>query len=303
MVTAPGVAAAPLHTRRVRAAWLFLLPALGLLAAVAAYPLLRTLALAFTDARLADLDAARWIGLENFRLALADPDWWRAVWNTLVFTTSSVSLQLALGLGVAVVLDARFRGRGPLRAAVLVPWAIPTVVCAQMWRWMYHDLYGVINDLLLRLGLIAAPVPWLAGETTAMLAVVLTDVWKATPFMALLLLAGLQTIPAELHEAAKVDGAGALTRFRTITLPLLVPAIAIALIFRTLDALRVFDLIYVMTSNSRATASISVYARQQMVDFQDVGYGSAISVLVFVIVGLCAVAYAAGLRPDRVLQR
>ncbi|MFQ5775531.1 MAG: carbohydrate ABC transporter permease [Kiloniellaceae bacterium] len=293
----------PLHNRRVRAAWLFLLPALALLVGVAGYPLARTVAFAFTDARLSDLDAAGWIGLSNFGFALTDPDWWRAVWNTVVFTLGSVSLQLVLGLAFALVLDARFRGRGPLRAAVLVPWAIPTVVCAQMWRWMYHDVYGVINDLLLRLGLIERPVAWLADDVTAMAAVIVTDVWKATPFMALLLLAGLQTIPAELQEAAKVDGAGPVTRFRTITLPLLLPAIGIALIFRTLDALRVFDLIYVMTSNSRATASISVYARQQMIDFQDVGYGSAVSVMIFAIVGLFTVAYAAGLRPDRVVRR
>lgn len=293
----------PLAARQRRAAALFLFPTLALLAVVAGYPLLRTLVFAFTDASLTDLGAARWVGLDNFAFALADPDWWGAVRNTLVFTAGSVSLQLVLGLAVALLLDRELRGRGPLRAAVLVPWAVPTVVSAQMWSWMYNDVYGVLNDLLLRLGLIAAPVAWLAEPGLAMAAVIVTDVWKATPFMALILLAGLQSIPGELYEAARVDGAGALARFRTITLPLLVPAIIVALIFRTLDAFRVFDLIYVMTSNSRATATVSVYARQQMVDFQDVGYGSALSVLIVVIAGLFTVAYAAGLRLDRVLAR
>jgi trehalose/maltose transport system permease protein len=292
-----GEPRAPLAARRARTAWLFLLPMLAILAAVAGWPLLRTAGFAFTDAYLADLAAARWVGFENFAFALTDPGWWNAVWNTLVFTVLTVSLQFALGLVIALALNRRFRGRGPLRAIVLIPWAVPTVVSAQMWRWMYHDVYGVVNDLLLRLGLIEAPVAWLAGGATAMAAVVITDVWKATPFMALLLLAGLQTIPAQLYEVARVDGVGPIRTFLHITLPLLRPAIAVALIFRTLDALRVFDLIYVMTSNAEATATVSVYARQQLIDFQDVGYGSAVSMLVFVLVGLVSVAYVAGLRP------
>ena len=292
-----GERRAPLAARRARTAWLFLLPTLAILAAVAGWPLLRTAGFAFTDAYLPDLAAARWVGFENFAFALTDPGWWNAVWNTLVFTVLTVSLQFALGLVIALALNQRFRGRGPLRAIVLIPWAVPTVVSAQMWRWMYHDVYGVVNDLLLRLGLIEAPVAWLAGGATAMAAVVITDVWKATPFMALLLLAGLQSIRTQLYEAARVDGVGQIRTFLHITLPLLRPAIAVALIFRTLDALRVFDLIYVMTSNAEATATVSVYARQQLVDFQEVGYGSAVSMLVFVLVGLVSVAYVAGLRP------
>lgn len=297
MVAAARHRNSPLAARRVRTAWLFLLPMLVILAAVAGWPLLRTAGFAFTDAFLPELDSARWVGFTNFAFALTDPGWWRAVWNTLVFTAFSVSLELGLGLVVALALNQGFRGRGPMRAIVLIPWAVPTVVSAQMWRWMYHDIYGVVNDLLLRLGLIDAPVAWLAGGATAMAAIIVTDVWKATPFVALLLLAGLQTIPAQLYEAARVDGVGPVRTFLHITLPLLRPAIAVALIFRTLDALRVFDLVYVMTSNAWATATMSVYARQQLVDFQDVGYGSAISMLVFVVVGVVSVAYVVTLRP------
>jgi trehalose/maltose transport system permease protein len=281
----------------VRAAWLFLLPTLLILAAVAAWPLGRTIALSFTDARLGELGTARWVGFDNFAALAADPDWWHAVRTTLVFAAVSVTLELALGMVIALVLDRSFPGRGLVRAAVLIPWAVPTVVSAQMWRWMYNDTFGVVNDLLLRLGLIAQPVAWLADDRTALAAVIATDVWKSTPFMALLLLAGLQTIPGELYQAASVDGAGALRRFLSVTLPLLRPALAVALIFRTLDALRVFDLIYVMTSNARGTATLSVYARQQLIDFQDGGYGSAIASVIFVIIALASVIYVALLRP------
>ena len=286
-----------LGARKARTAWLFLAPAIAILGAVAGWPLIRTVSFAFTDAQLSALGAARWIGVQNFTDLLADPDWWHAVAVTLIFAVVSVTLEFILGLIVALVLHARFRGRGALRAAMLIPWAVPTVVSAQMWRWMYNDSYGVINDLLLRLGLIHAPVAWLANDRTAIAAVIVTDVWKATPFVALLLLAGLQNISEELYDAAKIDGAGPLARVRRITLPLLRPAIAVALIFRTLDALRVFDLIYVMTSNSRATATISVYARQQLVDFQDVGYGSAASSVIFVIIALAGIGYIAVLKP------
>jgi trehalose/maltose transport system permease protein len=285
------------HRRRVRAAWLFLLPTLLVLAVVAAWPLGRTILLGFTDAELGDLAGGNWVGLDNFRRLATDPDWWHAVRTTLLFAAVSVSLELALGMVIALVLDVSFFGRGAVRAAVLVPWAVPTVVSAQMWRWMYNDTFGVVNDLLLRLGLIDRPVAWLADDRTALAAVIATDVWKATPFMALLLLAGLQTIPAELYQAASVDGAGAVRRFLSVTLPLLRPAIAVALIFRTLDALRAFDLIYVMTSNARGTATMAVYARQQLIDFQDAGYGSAVSCVVFVIIGLVSVLYIALLRP------
>jgi len=272
-----------------------LAPALAVLAAVAGWPLLRTLWVSVTDAELGA--GGHFVGLANYAVLAADPEWWRALRNTAVFTVVSVALELVLGLLVALVLDQRFHGRGALRAAVLVPWAIPTVVAAQMWRWMYNDLYGVVNDLALRLGLIGEPVAWLVGEGTAMAAVIVADAWKATPFVALVLLAGLQTIPGELYEAARVDGAGRLGRFFHVTLPLLRPAIAVAVVFRTLDALRVFDVIYVMLGNAQATATVSIYARQQLVAFQDAGLGSAASVAVFVLVGMVSVGCIAALRP------
>lgn len=281
---------APLAAQRRRDAAWFLLPLLAALAAVAGWPLGRTIWLSLTDASLAGGMHA-FIGFDNYAVLLQDPEWWRAVGNTLVFAAVSVALETALGLAIALVLDTEIRGRVLLRAAVLVPWAIPTVVSAQLWAWMLHDQYGVINEVLLGLGLIEAPRAWLADRTLAMASVIAVDVWKTTPFMVLLLLAALQTVPGELYEAAKVDGAGAVRRFLVVTLPVIRPALLVAVIFRTLDALRIFDLIYVMVGNASATATMAVYARQHMIDFQDTGYGSAASTLLFAVVAMAAAVF------------
>jgi trehalose/maltose transport system permease protein len=283
--------ASRLTRERVRSAWLFMAPMLVVLVLVAGWPLARTIWFGFTDANLADLGGSTFIGVENYYWLIQDPDWWNAVWNTIVFATISVSIELALGLAIALALDAHFRGRGLLRAAVLIPWAIPTVVSAQMWGWMFHDVFGVINHMLMGLRLISQPIAWTASPDTALLAVIMVDVWKTTPFMALLLLAGLQMLPQECYESAKVDGVHPVKVFLKVTLPLLKPALMVAVIFRALDALRIFDLIYVMSGNNKDTMSMSVYARQQLVDFQDVGYGSAAATMLFMIIALFTVVY------------
>lgn len=282
----------PLERERIRAAWTFLLPMLVVLALVAGWPLARTIWFGFTNANLADLKHAEWIGISNYLSRedgrwsglLADPDWWRAVRNTVAFAVVSVSLETVFGMIIALVLNTPFRGRGLVRAAVLIPWAIPTIVSAKMWGWMLNDQFGILNHALMGLGILAHPVAWTADPHLALMAVVMVDVWKTTPFMALLILAGLQLLPADCFEAAKIDGANPVQAFFSITLPLIRPAVAVAVIFRALDALRVFDLIYVLTSNSTDTMSMSVYARQQLVDFQEVGYGSAASTLLFLII-------------------
>lgn len=280
-----------LTRQRVRAAWLFLAPVLIVLAAVAGWPLLNTIAYGFTDASLIDPAAAHFIGLDNYRYLLLDPNWWAAVRNTVVFAVVSVALETALGMVIALALNARFPGRGGLRAAVLIPWAIPTVVSAQMWSWMFNDVFGVINHILLGLGLIDHAIAWLASPHTALLSIILVDVWKTTPFMALLLLAGLQMLPQECYEAARVDGVHPVKVFFRVTLPLLRPALTVAVIFRLLDALRMFDLVYVMSGNSRDTMSMSVYARQQLIDFGDLGFGSAAATMIFAIIALFTVVY------------
>ena len=285
-----------LSRERAKFAWLMCIPALGLLAAVAGYPLLRTLYYSFTDAKLATLDAPKWIGLENFVYLFQDADWWRSVFNTLLFSAFSIPLEFIIGMWFALLLHSQFRGRGVVRAAVLVPWAIPTVVSAQMWSWMFHDQYGVINEVFNMLGLLHSRPAWLAEPSLTLLAVVAVDVWKSTPFVTLLLLAGLQTIPMSLYEAARLDGVSRFNRFRYLTLPMLRPAIAVTLIFRLLDTLRIFDLPYVLTSHSKRVASMSIFARQQMMDFQDVGYGSAASFLIFCVIGVIAYVYLRSFR-------
>lgn len=301
--TAPKRKATTLRRERERVAWVLTAPALALLALVAGWPLLRTLFYSFTDAKLDDPEDYNLVGFANYLSffkggssgVLADPLWWRAVGNTLWFTGVSVSLELVFGMLLALLMDRSFRGRGLLRAAVLVPWAIPTIVSAKMWGWMFHDQYGIVNDLLSRLDLISTRPAWIADPSLSMWAVVVADVWKTVPFMALMLLAALQLIPGDLYEAGRIDGAGPFRRFFHITLPLIKPAMIVALIFRAMDALRIFDLIYVLTSNSEATISISGYAREQMIDFQDMGPGSAASVLVFMTVaGVAAVFLTAG---------
>ncbi len=285
-----------LARRRARLAWLLVLPLLAALALVALWPLARTVWFSVTDATLLDLGAAAYVGLDNYSFLLADPGWWRSVGNTLLFTATSVTLEVCLGFAIALALDAQFPGRGALRAAVLIPWAIPTVVSAKMWAWMFHDVYGVLNEMLLGIGLIDAPVAWTASPDLAMAALVAVDVWKTTPFVALLLLAGLQMLPRDCYEAARVDGASAWTMFFRITLPLMKPALAVAVIFRILDAMRIFDLVYVLTGTSPQTMTMAVYARQQLIDFQDFGLGSAAATLLFLVIAMVTVIYMMAVR-------
>jgi len=259
--------------QRARVAWFYLAPLLIALLLVAAWPLLRTVAFSFTDANLSDLTTWKFVGFANYVYLFQDPLWWRAVGNTLLFTVVSVGLETLLGLIIALTINTQMPGRGLVRAAILIPWAIPTVVSAKMWAWMLHDLYGVVNVLFMNIGVIDRPWAWLADPNLSMAAVVMVDVWKATPFMALLTLAALQTLSEDIYEAARVDGIGPIRAFFHITLPLIRPALLVAIIFRGLDAMRVFDVIYVLTGNNLATTTMSVYARQQLVDFQDVAYG------------------------------
>lgn len=290
----------PLSTARVRRAWLMAAPMLLVLLLVAGWPLARTIWLSFTDASLSNLDQWRFVGLSNYigdGGLLQDPDWWGAVANTVVFALVSVSLETTLGLGVALLLNHPSRARTLLRACMLIPWAVPTVVSAKVWSWMLHDQFGVVNHYLVALGLVATPIAWTADPDLALFTVVLVDVWKTTPFMALLILAALQMVPGDCYEAARVDGVPAFTVFRRVTLPLILPGIAVAMVFRLLDAMRVFDLIYVMTSNSRSTKSMSVFVREQLIDFQLVGYGSAAATLVFFSISLMTILYMGVLRP------
>lgn len=288
----PGGAAGAFMRRRARHAWIFLTPALVVVAFVALYPLAHTFYLSFTNTRLGSGEPARFIGLQNYVDLAGDGFFREAVAVTVTFTVMAVLIELALGLTIALVVNSRFRGRSVVRAAMLVPWAIPTVVSAQLWKWMYNDIYGVLNDILVnRLGLLQSNVAFTAQTATSFPAIVLVDVWKTTPFMALLLLAGLQLIPGDLYEAARVDGATRLQMFTRITLPLLRPALLVALIFRTLDSLRVFDVFYVMFGSRPDMQTMATYAHQNLVAISDVGYGSAISVAIFFVIAIFIALY------------
>lgn len=288
-----------------RAIWLFLAPMLVVLATVAAWPLARTLFYSVTNASLIDMSIYDFVGFDNFIAydngrwygVLTDPQWLRALRNTLVFAFVSVSIETVLGVVIALVVNANLPGRGLMRAAMLVPWAIPTVVSAKIWAWMLNDQFGAINHLLMGAGLIDAPMAWLGGSGLAMASIVMVDVWKTTPFVALLVLAALQTLPRDCYEAAAVDGIHPVRLFFRVTLPLIRPALAVAVIFRLLDAMRMFDLVYVMTGSNSETMTLSVYARQQLVSFQDVGYGSAASTTLFGIIVLVTALYVALLKP------
>ena len=293
-----------LSQQRQRAAFWFIAPMLAALFFVAAWPLLRTVWFSLTDTKLSDLYAGQWIGFDNYlslrvmdsgrwiwRGTLVDPDWWNAVWNTVRFAFVSVFFETVLGLIVALVLNAEFKGRGLVRAAILIPWAIPTIVSAKMWAWMLNDQFGILNDIALNLGLISQKIAWTASVDTAMYAVLMVDIWKTTPFMALLILAGLQMVPRDIYEAAKLDGINPLKVFFRITLPLIRPALAVAIIFRMLDALRIFDLVYVLTPNSAATKTMSVISRENMIDFDKFAYGAAQSTLLFAIIAIFVSLY------------
>src|SRR5437773_3249035 len=192
---------------------------------------------------------------------------------------------------IALVVKSNFKGRGAMRAAMLVPWAITTVVAAQMWKWMFDDVFGVVNDAGVRLHILNHSVAWISQPSTALASVSAVDIWKTTPFVALLLLAGLQVIPRDLYEAASVDGASKLQQFWRITLPLLRPAILVTLIFRTLDALRVFDVFYVFFGNRPDTQTMAIYDQSTIVGDGHVGYGAAISVVIFLIISLFVIIY------------
>jgi trehalose/maltose transport system permease protein len=286
-----------LQRKQTRLAWILLAPALAVVALVALYPLGQTIYQSFTNQQfLAGIEPTKFVGLSNYRYLIHDSIFRNSVVVTVKFTVITVFFEFLLGMVIALVVNSNFKGRGVMRAVMLVPWAIPTVVSAQMWKWMYDDTFGVINDAGMRLHLIHHNVAWISQPNTALGAVAAMDIWKTTPLVALILLSGLQVIPTELYEAADVDGASKWRQFWRITMPLLRPAILVALIFRTLDALRVFDVFYVFFGSRLDTQTMAIYDQNTIVATGDVGYGSAISVAIFLIIGLFVVIYSTFLR-------
>ena len=277
---------------RERLAWILVAPSIIVVALVALYPLLQSFRLSFTNARFGSPRPEVFVGFDNYVRLFNDNVFLAALQHTVVFTVASVAVETVLGIAIALIINSNFQGRGVVRTSMLIPWAIPTVISSQLWRFMYNQDNGVINDLLVnRLRILDQPVAWIANPTTSLPAIIAVDVWKTTPFMALLLLAGLQIIPGDVYEAATVDGANKWQQFWQITLPLLRPALLVALIFRTLDAFRVFDVIFVMKGTALDTISLAIYARQTMIDEQYLGRGAAASVLIFLCIALLVIIY------------
>jgi multiple sugar transport system permease protein len=271
-----------------RLAFFMVSPSMVLIALVAAYPILYAIWLSLHEYSVRVAGLSRWagpLGLRNYTTALQDSEFWDALVTTLVFTAASVFLELLIGLAMALAMHSAFKGQGVLRTVVLVPWAILTVVTGIMWRTIFESPQGLVNSIL------GGDTVWLGEEPQALIVIIVADVWKTAPFMALLILAGLQTIPGEIYEAAKVDGATMWQRFRKITLPLLTPAILVALIFRTLDALRIFDLPYVLTKGANGTTTLSLLAERTFAENRIYGLGAALSVLTFIVVMIVSFTY------------
>ncbi len=261
-----------------------MLPSFLVIALVAAYPIAYALWLSLHEYSVRVAGLSRWVGLNNYIDALTGREFWSPFGITFLFTAVSVTLELFLGLVFALIMHEAFRGRTLIRTVVLVPYATLTVVTAILWRTMFEPQLGMVNSVLSTLGLPGRDIVFLGDQGTALAVMIIADVWKTAPFMALLLLAGLQVIPKDLYEAARVDGATGWQRFRSITLPLLIPAITVALIFRTLDALRIFDLPAVLTNGANGTTTLSLHAYQELTLNRLIGEGSALSVLTFLTV-------------------
>jgi trehalose/maltose transport system permease protein len=263
-------------------------PSVLLIALVAAYPIAYAVWLSLHQYSVRQAGLSRWAEpnvWSNYSNVLSDDDFIEAIRNTFVFTVFSVGFELLIGLGMALAMHAAFRGQGLLRTVVLVPWAVLTVVTAIMWRSIFDPTLGIVNAAL------GTDIVWLGDTPYAMIVMIVADVWKTAPFMALLILAGLQVIPGEIYEAAKVDGATTWQRFRKITLPLLMPAILVALIFRTLDALRIFDLPFVLTKGQNGTNTMSLESYQTFAANNILGEGAAMAIITFFIVMIVSFLY------------
>jgi trehalose/maltose transport system permease protein len=269
-----------------RTAYYMVLPSLFIIVVVAFFPVLYGIVLSLTDSTVSAFGS--FVGLENYTEMFQDPDFLVSLTNTVIFTVVSVALEFIIGLGIALAVNRAFRGRGLVRAAILVPWAFPTVISAVMWRLMFQPGIGIFQYLAETIGLISGPV--LSDPTALLIAAIVIDVWKTTPFMALLLLAGLQVIPGEVYEAARVDGANVWQRFFRITLPLLKGAILVAVLFRTLDAYRVYDLFWAFGARELQSLSTFVYEGVRISQLQ-FGTGNAAAIFIFLTSFLIAMFF------------
>ncbi len=274
-----------IRSREQKTAWILLIPAILLLLLVFGYPIARAFWLSLFTENLGTQLQPVFSGFDNYGRMVGDGRFWQSFLVTTIFTSASVISELLLGLIIALVLNQQFFGRGLVRTTAILPWALPTALIGLAWAWIFNDQFGVANDILRRLGIIETGINWLGEPTLAMLAVIVADVWKTTPFISILLLAGLQSIPADLYEAHSIDGASPWQSFRQITLPLLIPQILIAVLFRFAQAFGIFDLIAVMTGGGPggATEVVSLYIYSTIMRYLDFGYGAALVVVTFML--------------------
>jgi multiple sugar transport system permease protein len=282
-----------------RLAWMLCAPAVVVMLLVTGYPIAYAIYLSLQKYDLRFPSDKEFVGLSNYADVLTSSTWWQDVGHTLIITVFSVSIELVLGMAIALVMHRAIFGRGPVRAAILIPYGIVTVVAAFAWRYAFDPTSGFVQGLPL-ISDTAAP---LTQQNTSFVVIILTEVWKTTPFMALLLLAGLALVPDELHEAAKVDGASTIQRFIRITLPLMKPAILVALLFRTLDAFRVFDTVFIQTAGANGTETVSILGYNILINRVNLGVGSAVSVLIFICVILIAFVFVKVLGTSTAQQR
>jgi len=273
-----------------RLGWMLCAPAVIAMLAVTAYPIGYAVVLSMQQIDLRFPEEGGFVGFDNYSAVLTSDLWWTDVFNTLFLTVVSVSIELVLGMAIALVMYRALFGRGLVRTAVLIPYGIITVVAAFSWQFAFAPDTGFVNGL----PLIADDKAWFGERFSSFAVIIMAEVWKTTPFMALLLLAGLVTIDDQLYEAAKVDGANAVQRFFRITVPLMKPAILVALLFRTLDAFRIFDTIFIMTAGAQDTESVSILGFNQLISRLNLGLGSAVSVLIFFSVLIIAFVYVRG---------
>jgi len=279
-----------------RALWL-LAPAVLALAAIIGYPLVETVRLSFTATQLIG-GGGGWVGFDNFAAALHSDEFWSALGITVAFTIVTVGIEMAMGLLVALLLDLPLRGRGLVRGLLIVPWALPTVINAMMWRVIYNPEFGALDAALQQMGLIGQYQSWLGDPDIALYAVAFADIWKTIPLVALILLAALQGVPSELRQAASIDGAGPLQRFWAVTLPAILVPLSIVVVLRIIEAVKVFDIIWVMTRGGplNSTRSLAILVYQQAFSFHHSGYGAALSLLSVLLSLLLIAFYLVGLR-------
>jgi ABC-type sugar transport system permease subunit len=282
-----------LRQQDARTAWLLLIPSLLVIAGVTLWPVISTFILSFFNAPTGINQVRTFVGLDNYIGMLKDQTFWETIGRTLYFTVVSVGLELAIGLAVAQLIHSHPLGWQFLRFGLIIPWAVPTIVNGAMWRWIYSADFGALNGLLLQLGLIKHYVAWLSLPQMAMNLVIVADLWHTMPFVALILQAALATLPEDLDEAAAVDGANAWQRFWKIRVPLLRPAILVALIVRTVDAFRVFDIVYIITSGGPAykTLTITYLTYLNSFSFGKQGTGAALSFLISMVTIIMAFVY------------